>query len=104
MMGVGFAELFYSKFVSINGEGCLECLVSPQACSVWHMLVSMMRKSFDYLVEGEDTSLFQAIHEFADLKVDDTVGRNTDAVFIPDLFQYSGGVESHVLVVGLVSA
>ena len=104
MVGIGFGELFYSKVVSTKGEGGIACLMSSQACSVLHVIVSMRIESFEEFVEREDTSLFQDIHDFADLKVDDTVGRNFDAIFIPDLFQYFVGVDSHVLVIGHVSA
>ena len=104
MVGVGFGELFYSRVVDTKDKGGLACLVSPQACGVWRRLVSVGSKSSNDFVESKETRFFQSVHAFADIEVDETIGGNVDVVFIPYLFQYFRGVESHVLVVGHVGA
>ena len=47
MVGVVFGGLFYSKVVNTHGKGGLVCLVSPQACGVWNMFLSLRIYGFN---------------------------------------------------------
>ena len=58
MVVVSIGEVFYSKFVNTKVKGGTACLVSPQACGVWHGFISVGRKSFNDLLTARTPAFF----------------------------------------------
>ena len=68
MLGVGFGEVLDAEVVDTKDEGCAFGAMSPEAGGEGHGFVAVGRELFDELVEGDDTSFFEAAHASADFE------------------------------------
>ena len=87
--------------VNAQGKRGGFCSVTPEAWSTWGRFVSVWGEVANELVEGNDSLLFDAIHDFSYFKVYKTVGGDGDVVawIIPHFLGGHLWEDTYVLVV-----
>jgi hypothetical protein len=99
VVGMLFADIFYSEIVDNEREHDGARVVFPQAMGVFGGRISMGSKSFLQELASEDAGLRQAVHSLLDLNVDKTnVDEWEEVVLVDNFGRYEGDGHLHVLV------
>jgi hypothetical protein len=98
-------EEFDAKVVDSKGKCCASIHMAPETRGLSNWKVSIRGQVCLDLIVRKDGSLFEAIHTFADLKVDKVFGAKVligEIVPIDDFLGSITAMNSHVLVDGNV--
>lgn len=102
VIDVLFANIPDAKVINNKGEYDVAHAVVPKTWIAWCGVVVMTGYMFGQPSVGNDFSLLEAVHAFADFDVDPSIWRDNIAqvVLVDDLLGNGGDVEVHVFVDG----
>jgi len=105
VISIGLREEFDAKVINSKGKCCASIRMAPETGGLGNREVSIRGKVCFELIVRKDGSLFEAIHTFADLKVDKTFGAKvliSEIILIDNFLGNITTMNSHVLVDGHV--
>jgi hypothetical protein len=101
VISIRLGEEFDTKIVDGKGKSCALISVAPETRGLGNWKVSIRGKVLLELIVLKDGSLFEAIHAFADHKVDKTFGVKVldgEIILVDDFLEIIAAVDAHVLV------